>query len=551
MRPRAHGVKAHVSGGKRMILQKGIAQWRHICWNRSAFHPPPSLMSHSAVGKPDMKLFWACFIALVATSFVFGVRANTIGLLQDGFNLSESQKGAINGAGMWPFALSIIFFSLIIDWIGYKTVALFAIVCHLVSLVLTLRADGFNSFYWSTLLVAVANGTVESFINPVVATVFSKDKSKWLNILHAGWPAGLALGALFCALFPNTTLGFDAVWKFRFALCFVPVVLYALLILPRQFPINERVAAGVSYRDMLKEVGAVGFFMIAALIVAAVYQMAGKEVNWTYDLAIAGVVAILIGLYTRSLGNWLFLVVLIVIGPLATTELGTDGWMPELLKLNGPADSPNFAAWVFVYVSAIMTILRFYAGPIVHRFSPIGLLVMGAAVAIVGLMLLSKSVGWTIVGAATIYAFGKTFLWSTTLGLTSEQFPKGGALTLNGVSAVGVLFLGVLGSPFIGYQQDQDMHQRLTKDHSALLAKVAGPAKPSIFGETPSLDQKKIQALDEASTKELTAVQADSKRGAFTNIAVLPGFMLVCYLGMFFWFRARGGYKPVDLASSH
>lgn len=508
-------------------------------------------MSHSAVGKPDMKLFWACFIALVATSFVFGVRANTIGLLQDGFNLSESQKGAINGAGMWPFALSIIFFSLIIDWIGYKTVALFAIVCHLVSLVLTLRADGFNSFYWSTLLVAVANGTVESFINPVVATVFSKDKSKWLNILHAGWPAGLALGALFCALFPNTTLGFDAVWKFRFALCFVPVVLYALLILPRQFPVNERVAAGVSYRDMLKEVGAVGFFMIAALIVAAVYQMAGKEVNWTYDLAIAGAVAIFIGLYTRSMGNWLFLVVLIVIGPLATTELGTDGWMPELLKLNGPADSPNFAAWVFVYVSAIMTILRFYAGPIVHRFSPIGLLVMGAAVAIVGLMLLSKSVGWTIVGAATIYAFGKTFLWSTTLGLTSEQFPKGGALTLNGVSAVGVLFLGVLGSPFIGYQQDQDMHQRLTKDHSALLAKVAGPAKPSIFGETPSLDQKKIQALNEASTKELTAVQADSKRGAFTNIAVLPGFMLVCYLGMFFWFRAKGGYKPVDLASSH
>ena len=140
-----------------------------------------------------MKLFWACFIALVATSFVFGVRANTIGLLQDGFNLSENEKGAINGAGMWPFALSIIFFSLIIDWIGYKTVALFAICCHLVSLVLTLRADGFQSFYWSTLLVAVANGTVESFINPVVATVFNKEKSKWLNILHAGWPAGSAL----------------------------------------------------------------------------------------------------------------------------------------------------------------------------------------------------------------------------------------------------------------------------------------------------------------------------------------------------------------------
>jgi MFS family permease len=496
-----------------------------------------------------MKLFWACFIALVATSFVFGVRANTIGDLQDSFNLSEAQKGNINGAGMWPFAISIIFFSLVIDWIGYKTVALFAIACHLVSLVLTLNATGYQSFYWSTLLVAVANGTVESFINPVVATVFHKDKSKWLNILHAGWPAGLALGALFCALFPQTTLFFDAVWKFRFALCILPVVAYALLILPCKFPVNERVAAGVSYRDMLREVGAVGFFIIGFLMYFAIMQLAGKEATMTTSLIAGAVVGAAAGIYTGSLGNWLFLVVLVVIGPLATTELGTDGWMPELLKLNGPADSPNFAAWVFVYVSAIMTVLRFYAGPIVHRFSPIGLLVLGSGVAIVGLLLLSKSVGWAIVGASTVYAFGKTFLWSTTLGLTSEQFPKGGALTLNGVSAVGVLFLGVLGSPFIGYQQDLDMHARLEKDHGALLAKIAGPAKPSLFGETPSLDQEKVKALDAADAQELTAVQADSKRGAFANIAVLPALMLVCYLGMLLYFKSRGGYRPVAIGS--
>jgi hypothetical protein len=223
--------------------------------------------------------------------------------------------------------------------------------------------------------------------------------------------------------------------------------------------------------------------------------------------------------------------------------------MPELLKLNGPADSPNFAAWVFVYVSAIMTVLRFYAGPIVHRFSPIGLLVIGSAIAIGGLLLLSQSVGYAIVGAATVYAFGKTFLWSTTLGLTSEQFPKGGALTLNGVSAVGVLFLGVLGSPFIGYQQDQDMHQRLTRDHGALLAKVDGGVKDSMFGKSPTLDQAKIKDLDEASTKELLAVQSDSKRGAFADIAILPAFMLLCYLIMWFYYRSKGGYKPVAIGA--
>lgn len=503
--------------------------------------------SHPAA-RPDMKLFWACFIALLATSFVFGVRANTIGLLQGSFNLSEAEKGAINGASMWPFALSIIFFSLVIDWIGYKTVAIFAIACHVTSLALTLNASGFHSFYWSTLLVAVANGTVESFINPVVATVFSKEKSKWLNILHAGWPAGLALGALFCAVLPDTKLFFDAVWRFRFALCFLPVIVYAVLILPVKFPVNERVAAGVSYRDMLREVGGVGFFIITALIVAAAYQLANSEVNWSVDLAIAAVVAVAVGLYTRSAGNWLFLLVLVIIGPLATTELGTDGWMPDLLTLNAPAGYANFAAWVFVYVSTIMTILRFYAGPIVHRFSPIGLLVVGSSIAVVGLLLLSKSVGWAIVGASTVYAFGKTFLWSTTLGLTSEQFPKGGALTLNGVSAVGVLFLGVLGSPFIGYQQDKDMHQRLSTGHAALLQRVEGAEKPSLFGSTPSLDQDKIKTLDAAAAKELSVVQSDSKRGAFSSIAVLPAFMLGCYLLMFLYFKAKGGYKPVEIS---
>ena len=526
-----------------------------------------------------MKLFWACFIALVATSFVFGVRANTIGLLQDSFNLSEAEKGNINGAGMWPFALSIIFFSLVIDRIGYKTVAIFAMVCHVVSLILTLRATGYQSFYWSSFLVAVANGTVESFINPVIATVFSKEKAKWLNILHAGWPAGLALGALFCALFPTTTLFFDAAWKFRFALCFVPVIIYALLILPRTFPVNERVAAGVSYRDMLREVGAVGFFMIGALVCAAVIQLLGtveqdlKTVapgvlaffaklmtslgspeTKTVALTVGGLVAVLAGLYTRSLGNWMFIMVLIIIGPLATTELGTDGWMPELLKLSGPP-VPHFETWVFVYTSVIMTILRFYAGPIVEKFSPIGLLVIGTAIAVCGLVFLSSAAGYVILAATTVYALGKTFLWSTTLGMTSEQFPKGGALTLNGVSAMGVLFLGVLGSPMIGYVQDVDVAAQLEKEQPAVFQKVQGESKPSLLGEAPSLDQTKIKALSAPETTALESVQAVCKKHTFLYVATLPAFMFLCYLGLFLYFRRKGGYKPVEIdgvpASSH
>ena len=254
------------------------------------------------------------------------------------------------------------------------------------------------------------------------------------------------------------------------------------------------------------------------------------------------------GAYTKSPGNWLFLLVLLTMGPLATTELGTDGWMPELLKFARP-DSPMFATWVFIYISVIMTVLRFYAGPIVHRFSPIGLLVISAAVAIGGLLFLSQAAGWMVLVAATVYALGKTFLWSTTLGMTSEQFPKGGALTLNGVSAVGVLGLGIIGSPFIGYHQDQEVDRQLRESQPALHAAVNGPEKTAIFGVSPSLDAEKVKALPKDEAAALEKVQATSKQATFASIAMLPAFMLVCYVVLLLWFRSRGGYKPVEIGA--
>jgi hypothetical protein len=123
---------------------------------------------------------------------------------------------------------------------------------------------------------------------------------------------------------------------------------------------------------------------------------------------------------------------------------------------------------------------------------------------------------------------------------------------LNGVSAVGVLFLGVLGSPYIGFKQDGDLEKRLnTTEHAALYATVKGEPKPSLFGASPTLDQAKIKALPEAQAKELEAVQGANKRSVFTTIAILPSFMLLCYIGLFLYFRGKGGYKPVDLVSGH
>ncbi len=100
--------------------------------------------------------------------------------------------------------------------------------------------------------------------------------------------------------------------------------------------------------------------------------------------------------------------------PLATTELGTDSWITELMT---PVmqDMGLQPGWVLVYTAFIMMVLRFLAGPIVHRLSPLGLLAVCSAIAIVGLVMLSKTAGFLIFIAATIYALGKSFFWPTML----------------------------------------------------------------------------------------------------------------------------------------
>ncbi|MCH8200814.1 MAG: hypothetical protein IIB85_02705 [Chloroflexi bacterium] len=127
----------------------------------------------------------------------------------------------------------------------------------------------------------------------------------------------------------------------------------------------------------------------------------------------------------------------IIMMPLATTELGTDAAITGIMEAPMKAAGQN-PLWVLIYTSAIMTVLRFFAGPIVHKLGPLGLLAMSAGLAILGLAWLSIASGMLVIfAAATLYALGKTFFWPTTLGVVSEQCPKGGALTLNAIAGIG------------------------------------------------------------------------------------------------------------------
>ncbi|MCB0642462.1 MAG: MFS transporter, partial [Phaeodactylibacter sp.] len=179
----------------------------------------------SAPTGEDRRLFWGCFIALIATAFGFIIRALIIGDWAADFNLSETQKGELLGVGLWPFAISIVLFSLIIDRIGYRNAMLFGLVCHITSAVITIFATGYEMLYLGTFIVALGNGTVEAYINPVVATIFNKDKVKWLSMLHAGWPGGLVLGGILTLL-----LGASVGWQFKVGLILIPTILYAILL---------------------------------------------------------------------------------------------------------------------------------------------------------------------------------------------------------------------------------------------------------------------------------------------------------------------------------
>ncbi|MFZ2053705.1 MAG: MFS transporter [Candidatus Aminicenantales bacterium] len=495
----------------------------------------------AGTGEVSKWLFWTCFIALAATSFGFIIRANIIGDLGVHFNLSETQKGEILGVGLWPFALSIILFSLVIDKIGYGRALGFALVCHVASAFVTIFAGGYQMLYWGTFILAVGNGTVEAVINPVVATVYSKQKTKWLNILHAGWPGGMVLGGLLILILMP---GLD--WRWKVGLVLIPAAVYGLMMIRANFPVHERVQAGISYKAMLQEAGIIGAIIVIIIMIAEI----GRIFQWPLGakVVVAGILILAYSLYVRKLGHPLFIFLLLIMLPLATTELGTDSWITELVN-PVMAKMGLQAGWVLIYTAFIMMVLRFLAGPIIHKLSPLGLLAVCSAIAVVGLVMLSKVAGVMIFIAATVYALGKTFFWPTMLGVAAERFPRGGALTINAIGGMGMLSVGVIGAVFLGNIQDRQIDRELAAHNPALHARVVDQEKVSVFGKYQPIDREKLATLGEEEKTVVEDVTATAKKNALMTVAIFPAIMLVCYLILIFYFKAKGGYKPIELVA--
>jgi MFS family permease len=449
-------------------------------------------VSTSASGSPsrsDKILFWASFFTLIAAGIGFSVRG--VSILKDWgnqFGFTQAELGTITGGGLIGFGLAIIFFSFFADRFGYGKLMVVAFLLHASSAVVTFAATpvyasyGKEGAFWclnlGMWLFALGNGTCEAVINPLTATLFPKNKTHWLNILHAGWPLGLILGAVVGLGFEHFAAGVR--WEYKLGVFLIPVLIYGLMMLGRSFPKSEAKSAGISMPEMMKTVGMLGFTLGAALIGLALanllpsvlgpvlkgtsMELSDSVLKW---IGWGGAVAVwlVFALVTKfALGSFILAFLYLMHALVGYVELGTDSWITNITEQ--VLKSPTSALLAFIWTNVLMFTLRFFAGPIVHKINPVGLLFVSAVLGTLGLWMLGQGFTnsvWPWIGAVTIYGLGKTFYWPTLLGVISERFPKGGALALGLSGGVGMIGAGVLGGPGIGYKQDYFAVQELEK----------------------------------------------------------------------------------------
>ncbi|MFO0937051.1 MAG: MFS transporter [Gemmataceae bacterium] len=477
---------------------------------------PSSDSSETKTGLNEKILFWASFLTLIAAGIGFSVRGVIIADWGQKFGFTQSELGTISGGGLVGFGLAIIFFSFFADLFGYGKLMTVAFLLHASSAIVTFAATPVYGMYgkhgafmclnlgmW---LFAFGNGTCEAVINPLTASLFPRNKTHWLNILHAGWPLGLILGVVI-------TLGFGQMkdpirWEYKLGVFLIPVLMYGLLMFNRKFPKSEAESAGISTPDMMGTIGFLGFAVAALFLGFAIpnfLSALGIEVSSTVGYIISGVIWLIYTVYSKfSPGSLLLGFLYLLHALVGYVELGTDSWITNITTR--VLKSETNAQLAFVWTNVMMFILRFFAGPIVHKINPIGLLMMSAILGTAGLAMLgmpfTDSV-WPWVAAVSIYGIGKTFYWPTLLGVISERFPKGGALAIGLSGGIGMISAGFFGGPGIGYKQDYLAVQNLKEKSEATYERYKSEKETGfpIFSEYAPMTAPKVAGLDNAKLK--------------------------------------------------
>ncbi len=399
------------------------------------------------------RLFLASRIALITTAMCFGFRANAVGFWATDFHLTHEQLGWVNGTAFWGFTLAMMFGGPLCDALGLGRILSIAWVGHLLGIFLSIFAWDFWSLYIGTLLFGIANGSVEAACNPLITTLFPDDRTTKLNHFHVWFPGGIVIAGVLAWVMEKAGLG----WKAEFATMLIPLAVYGFLFVGQPFPKTDRVQRGVSTGSM-----------------------------WLACL------------------NPLFLLMVVCMLMTAFTELGSTTWIPNILTTAG---LPGIL--VLAGINGLMAIGRQSAGTVVHKLSPLGVLLGSSVLGFIGLYTMSHSTGAMLYVAAIIFALGVCFFWTTMLGYVNERFPDTGALGLAVMGGAGMLSVGVF-LPLVGGIFDKGIAARIPErqTQAALAAAPAGSGLADLWSH----------------------IQAAAGLEMLGRIAILPVILFVVFL---------------------
>jgi len=360
-------------------------------------------------------IFNASCIALVVTAMTFAIRAGILGQLGTDFGLTSRELGWVNSMAFWGFPLATIFGGLLYNVMGAKKLLMLAFACHLIGLVMTIFAVGYWTLLISTFLIGFANGSVEAGANPLVADIYSDNKSTMLNRFHVWFPGGIVIGALVSTLMTSMDTG----WQAQIAVMIIPTLAYAYLLFTQDFPESENIETSTSTN-------------------------------------------------IQALFSPLFLFMVFCMTLTATTELGTQQWVERILGNSGA-----HPMLILALVTGLMAVGRYFAGPVIHRLNPTGVLWASAVISTIALGLMSIATGPMVYLAAILFAIGVCYFWPTMIGFVGENCPKTGALGMSLIGGAGMFATGIW-QPIIGGWLDSEkaaaIGRGLTPDAAELVA---------------------------------------------------------------------------------
>ncbi|MCF7569014.1 MFS transporter [Sabulilitoribacter arenilitoris] len=345
------------------------------------------------------KLFLASCLALITTAMTFAIRARLETVFgPEGIGLTLEQLGYAFAPAFFGFTIAMIIGGPLVDLLGIKKITWIAFFTHIIGIVLTLMADSMTSLFIATLFVGIGNGMVEAALNPLVASMYPDSKTKMLNRFHVWFPGGIVIGSILGWLIMDV-MGLS--WQVMVATLFIPLAIYGIMFFGQKFPVTERVQMGISNKKMF-----------------------------------------------RSVLNPLFLFMVICMFLTAASELGTTQRIESLLKTSVAAP-----LLVLAFINGIMALGRLFAGQVVHKLSPSGMLLYSAIFTFIGLWLLTVTTGGMTFVAAAIFAVGVTFFWPTMLGFVAEYLPETGALGLSVMGGAGMFSVSIV-LPIMGKLMD-------------------------------------------------------------------------------------------------